>query len=186
MLAKMPLADRQAQYETRQALYAYVDQMWDELRKAGLEPANKPEYAAVAGLRDLAGELVSTVAETGIDDDQVARHLPVAYDAVRRANWWAWSMTSRCPAVSDPVMPSASSWPTIAIVPSQTRGVWPRVVRIADATGSSGAGRGTSRRPWPASPRPSRLHLSGRDADPPRRARRPTGCPGKGCPTRRR
>jgi hypothetical protein len=67
-LATLSLAERQAQHEARQALYEYVDAMWDGLKEAGLEPANDPRFAAVAGMRDLAGELVSSVVEAGIDD----------------------------------------------------------------------------------------------------------------------
>jgi hypothetical protein len=55
MVAKLPLADRQAQYG-----YADIDRMRDEVTRDGLEPANTPEYAAVAGSRDLAGEPVGT------------------------------------------------------------------------------------------------------------------------------
>jgi hypothetical protein len=68
-LATLPLADRQAQHEAHQVLFDYVDAMWDELKEAGLEPANDLRFAAVAGMRDLAGELVSSVVEAGIDDD---------------------------------------------------------------------------------------------------------------------
>jgi hypothetical protein len=49
-LAKLPPAERQAQYQARQALYEYVNRMWDELKNAGREPMNDPRFAAVAGM----------------------------------------------------------------------------------------------------------------------------------------
>lgn len=57
-----------AQYEARQALFDYVDALWDKAKDDGHDPANDPRFSAVAGLRDLAQELLSNAENAGGDD----------------------------------------------------------------------------------------------------------------------
>lgn len=47
------------QQQARQALFDYVDAMWDKAKEEGRAPADDPRFAAVAGLRDLAAELLA-------------------------------------------------------------------------------------------------------------------------------
>ncbi|CCH32999.1 hypothetical protein ABZ816_33345 [Actinosynnema sp. NPDC047251] len=54
-----------AQYEARQALFDHVDAMWDKAKADGLAPADDPRFSAVAGLRDLARELLSNAENAG-------------------------------------------------------------------------------------------------------------------------
>ncbi|MEO6089761.1 MAG: hypothetical protein ABIQ18_42305 [Umezawaea sp.] len=63
--------DREAlvgQYEARQALFDYVDALWDKAKDDGHDPANDPRFSAVAGLRDLAQELLSNAENAGGDE----------------------------------------------------------------------------------------------------------------------
>lgn len=55
------------QYEARQALFDYVDAMWDKAKADGRQPADDPLFSAVAGLRDLAAELLSNAENAGGD-----------------------------------------------------------------------------------------------------------------------
>lgn len=48
-----------AQSAARQALLDYVNAMWDKAKTDGHAPADDPRFSAVAGLRDLAAELLS-------------------------------------------------------------------------------------------------------------------------------
>jgi hypothetical protein len=57
-----------AQYEARQALFDYVDALWDKAKTDGRDPANDPQFSAVAGLRDLAQELLSNAENAGGGD----------------------------------------------------------------------------------------------------------------------
>jgi hypothetical protein len=41
----------------RQALYDSIDRLWEGARARGLDPAVRPEWYAVAGLRDLTNAL---------------------------------------------------------------------------------------------------------------------------------
>ncbi|MDT7783012.1 MAG: hypothetical protein QOF58_1431 [Pseudonocardiales bacterium] len=54
-----------AQHEARQALSDYIDGLWDKAKSDGRDPANDPQFSAVAGLRDLAQELLSNVENAG-------------------------------------------------------------------------------------------------------------------------
>jgi hypothetical protein len=58
-LARLDADGRAAQVQARQALYGYVDEVWEAAKARGLNPAVLPEWNAVAGLRDLANALVS-------------------------------------------------------------------------------------------------------------------------------
>ena len=57
-----------AQYEARQALFDYVDALWDKAKNDGRDPANDPQFSAVAGLRDLAAELLANAENVGGGD----------------------------------------------------------------------------------------------------------------------
>lgn len=52
-LAGLTEQQREAQIAARRSLYHYVDEMWAGAKRDGLDPANRPEWAAVAALRDL-------------------------------------------------------------------------------------------------------------------------------------
>lgn len=71
-LAGLGPAGRAAQLQARQALYDYVDRLWEGGKARGLDPAVRPEWSAVAGLRDLTNALVEQAgqaqAEAGDDD----------------------------------------------------------------------------------------------------------------------
>jgi hypothetical protein len=71
-LASLDPAGRAAQLQARQAFYDYVDQIWEGGKADGLDPAVRPEWNVVAGLRDLANALVEQAsqaqAEAGDDD----------------------------------------------------------------------------------------------------------------------
>ncbi|GAB3866247.1 hypothetical protein GCM10029963_78320 [Micromonospora andamanensis] len=43
---------------SRQALYDYVDRIWEGAKARGLDPAVRPDWNVVAGLRDLTNALV--------------------------------------------------------------------------------------------------------------------------------
>jgi hypothetical protein len=57
-LAKLDEAGRAAQLQVRQALYNYVDRIWEHGKARGIEPAVRPEWSVVAGLRDLTNALM--------------------------------------------------------------------------------------------------------------------------------
>jgi hypothetical protein len=57
-LAGLDAAGRTAQLRARQALYDHVDRIWEDAKARGLEPATRPEWSVVAGLRDLTNALV--------------------------------------------------------------------------------------------------------------------------------
>lgn len=54
-----------AQYEARQALFDYIDAMWDKAKNDGHDPANEQRFSAIAGLRDLAAELLANAENAG-------------------------------------------------------------------------------------------------------------------------
>ncbi|MEU7823057.1 hypothetical protein [Catellatospora sp. NPDC049133] len=57
-LAALDTAARAAQHAARTTLYEYVDSMWENAKRAGLNPATMPEWSVVAGLRDLTSALM--------------------------------------------------------------------------------------------------------------------------------
>lgn len=61
-----------AQYEARQALFDYIDALWDKAkndgRVTGHDPADQPRFSAIAGLRDLATELLANAENAGGGD----------------------------------------------------------------------------------------------------------------------
>lgn len=73
-LARLTSAERAQQEDIRQRLYLYVDQIWDHVKEhSGVEnPASHPDYSAVAGMRDLVGELYANVrdARAAAGDDR--------------------------------------------------------------------------------------------------------------------
>jgi hypothetical protein len=63
-LSRLSPAGRAEQVQLRERLYRYVDAMWDQIKAshrrhggAGPPRADDPAYSAVAGMRDLLGEL---------------------------------------------------------------------------------------------------------------------------------
>jgi hypothetical protein len=70
-LAALDASGRAAQLQARQALYDYVDQIWENA-KTRVDPASRPEWRVVAGLRDLTNALVEQAlqaqAEAGDED----------------------------------------------------------------------------------------------------------------------
>lgn len=56
-LAGLTEQQRAAQHAARRALYDYVDGLWEGAKAAGLDPAVRPEWQAVAAVRDLATHL---------------------------------------------------------------------------------------------------------------------------------
>jgi hypothetical protein len=57
-LAALGASDRAEQLRARQAPYDLVDQIWEGAKDRGLDPAKRPEWSVVAGLRDLTDALV--------------------------------------------------------------------------------------------------------------------------------
>ncbi len=56
-LATLSREDRAEQLRVRQALYDYVDRIWEDAKARGLGPATRAEWSVVAGLRDLTNAL---------------------------------------------------------------------------------------------------------------------------------
>ncbi|MEU0082016.1 hypothetical protein ABZY58_29300 [Micromonospora tulbaghiae] len=66
-LAALDAAGRAAQVQARQALYDYVDRIWEDAKARGLDPAVRPEWNVVAGLRDLTNALVDQAGQAQAD-----------------------------------------------------------------------------------------------------------------------
>ncbi|MEH1124833.1 hypothetical protein [Micromonospora sp. CPCC 206061] len=66
-LAALSAHQRADQVAARRALFDYVDAMWDGAKAKGLSPADLPEYAVVAGMRDLTAELLATAEQAQHD-----------------------------------------------------------------------------------------------------------------------
>ncbi|MFG1892099.1 hypothetical protein ACGFIR_30065 [Micromonospora sp. NPDC049051] len=66
-LAALDAAGRAAQVQARQALYDYVDRIWEAAKARGLDPAVRPDWNAVAGLRDLTNALVQQAGQAQAD-----------------------------------------------------------------------------------------------------------------------
>ncbi|MGX6608424.1 hypothetical protein ACWKSP_40840 [Micromonosporaceae bacterium Da 78-11] len=66
-LARLDSADRAAQLHARQALYDYIDRIWERAKARDLDPAVRPEWNVVAGLRDLSNALVEQAAQAQAD-----------------------------------------------------------------------------------------------------------------------
>lgn len=62
-LDALDTAGRAEQLRARLALYSYVDEFWEKAKNDGLNPAIRPEWSAVAGLRDVTNALVMHVEE---------------------------------------------------------------------------------------------------------------------------
>lgn len=62
-LAELNDEELQRQRDARWALYFYVDELWENAKREGLEPALRPEWQGVAAVRDLAEFLASAVRE---------------------------------------------------------------------------------------------------------------------------
>lgn len=52
-LAGLTEQEREQQLAARKAVYEYVDGMWAAAKQDGLNPAARPDWSAVAALRDL-------------------------------------------------------------------------------------------------------------------------------------
>ncbi|MFY1689127.1 hypothetical protein [Plantactinospora sp. WMMB782] len=66
-LAALDAAGRAAQVQARQALYDYVDRIWEDAKARGLDPAVRPDWNVVAGLRDLTNALVEQAGQAQAD-----------------------------------------------------------------------------------------------------------------------
>ncbi|MFG3553863.1 hypothetical protein ACGGAQ_05685 [Micromonospora sp. NPDC047557] len=66
-LAALDAAGRAAQVQSRQALYDYVDRIWEDAKARGLDPAVRPDWNVVAGLRDLTNALVEQAGQAQAD-----------------------------------------------------------------------------------------------------------------------
>ncbi|TDB79811.1 hypothetical protein [Micromonospora sp. KC721] len=66
-LAALDAAGRAAQLQARQALYDYVDRIWEDAKARGLNPAVRPDWNVVAGLRDLTNALVEQAGQARAD-----------------------------------------------------------------------------------------------------------------------
>ncbi len=62
-LAGLSDADLVEQLRARKQLYDYVDRLWEGAKKAGLNPAIRPEWNVVAGMRDLTENLWTRAAD---------------------------------------------------------------------------------------------------------------------------
>lgn len=62
-LAALGDTDLAAQVRARKVLYDYVDRLWENAKKAGLNPAVRPEWNVVAGMRDLTENLWTRAAD---------------------------------------------------------------------------------------------------------------------------
>lgn len=73
-LERLDADGRVEQERLRTALYLYVDALWDHVKARaraesgdpGYDTARDPAYSGVAGMRDLAAELVATVHEVQV------------------------------------------------------------------------------------------------------------------------
>jgi hypothetical protein len=67
VLAALTPAQRAEQLEARWTLYQYVDAIWEDAKDRGLDPAVRPEWNVIAGLRDLTGALFEQVNQARAD-----------------------------------------------------------------------------------------------------------------------
>ncbi|MGV9977051.1 hypothetical protein ACWDUH_05180 [Micromonospora wenchangensis] len=66
-LATLDAAGRVVQAQVRQALYDYVDRMWEDAKAHSLDPDSQPDRQVVAGLRDLTNALVERAGQAQAD-----------------------------------------------------------------------------------------------------------------------
>ncbi|MHA6631834.1 hypothetical protein ACU61A_40930 [Pseudonocardia sichuanensis] len=66
-LAALDASGRAEQLQARQALYSYVDRIWEHAKASGLDPATRPEWSVVAGMRDLTNALVEQTVQAQSD-----------------------------------------------------------------------------------------------------------------------
>jgi hypothetical protein len=66
-LAELDAVGRAEQLRARETLFNYIDRIWDDAKVRGLEPANRPEWSVVAGLRDLTTALVAQAEQAQSD-----------------------------------------------------------------------------------------------------------------------
>jgi len=63
-----------SQLHARQAFYDYVDQIWEGAKARGLDPAVRPEWNTLAGLRDLANALVEQASQAQTEAEHEPGH----------------------------------------------------------------------------------------------------------------
>lgn len=78
-LAALDAAGRAAQHAARQALYDYIDGMWEGAKAQGLDPATLPEWSVVAGLRDLTSSLVDQAFQAQVEAGEQERLFPESW-----------------------------------------------------------------------------------------------------------
>lgn len=66
-LTRLSPEEHRRQHEARWALYAYIDEIWEDAKQQGLNPAMRPEWQAVAAIRDLASFLASAARDVDTD-----------------------------------------------------------------------------------------------------------------------
>ncbi|MEV4826500.1 hypothetical protein [Micromonospora sp. NPDC049274] len=66
-LAALDATGRAEQVQARRALYDYVDRIWEDAKARGLDPAVRPDWNVVAGLRDLTNALVEQAGQAQAD-----------------------------------------------------------------------------------------------------------------------
>lgn len=70
-LAALTPAQRAEQLQARWVLHQHVDAIWEDAKSRGLNPAVRPEWGVVAGLRDLTAALHdrATQAQADVGDE---------------------------------------------------------------------------------------------------------------------
>jgi hypothetical protein len=66
-LAALDAAGRSAQLRARQQVYDYIDRIWEDAKAEDLDPAIRPEWSVIAGLRDLTNALVEQASQAQFD-----------------------------------------------------------------------------------------------------------------------
>jgi hypothetical protein len=66
-LAGLTPAEREQQLRARWSLYHHIDAIWQAAKGRGLDPAIRPEWSVVAGLRDLTMALATQAEEAQHD-----------------------------------------------------------------------------------------------------------------------
>lgn len=67
-LAELSAKGRREQYLAREALFDYIDEIWEGAKRRGIDPAVRPEWQAVAAMRDLADYLANAVDDPDLDE----------------------------------------------------------------------------------------------------------------------
>ena len=80
-LAGLTADQRAAQARAREHLAEYVDDLWEDAKAEGLDPAIRPEWNVVAGMRDLTIALRETAqrAQEEADDPEPFRDVMLSF-----------------------------------------------------------------------------------------------------------